>query len=199
MKTMFALNGKKNQIIRRRITMKRLSHNFKLLMMTMLFVGITLALSSTANARDAGWYGIHGHSGKVENESAFEYTKPYGRGLLGKLKRNKATWIHFAVPCPPSDEFQGVTDIRLQYYLGEATRITDIHVWAGKDRVISKKVSLSKRGWDDEILNLGTLIRTPHGIGISVRVTCGSDTIPVWDSECGKFVFSSAGVYFYGF
>jgi hypothetical protein len=195
MKAMFALNEERKQIIRRRTTMKRLSHSFKLLMMTMLFVGITLAAAGTASAE---WYVIHGVIGQVENESVLESVRRIRQGLDCKFKpgdKNKETWVHFAVP---SLKGKGaVRHIRVLYY-DWGTEVTGLEVYNGGgrklqipgDRPIDANWNTSDKAWRWLKLDLTDApIDSQNGIGISVKVKSR-------DTDQRRFRFSSAQALF---
>jgi len=194
MKTMFALNEERKQIIRRRTTMKKLSHSFKLLMMTMLFVGITLAVAGTASAE---WYVIHGVIGQVENESVLESVRRIRQGLDCKFKPGKKeeTWVHFAVP---SLKGKGaVREIRVLYY-DWGTEVTGLEVYNGggqklampRDRAIPADWNTSAKSWRWLKVPLTDApIDSQNGIGISVKVKSR-------DTDLRRFRFSSAQALF---
>ena len=192
MKTMFALNEEENQIIRRRTTMKKLSHSLKLLMMTMLFVGITSVVAGTASAE---WYVIHGVSGQVENESVLESIRRIRQGLDCKFEpgAGKETWVHFAVP---SLKGQGSTrEIRVLYY-DYGTEIIGLEVYNGGSRKLQMPgdraipEAWKGDGWRNMTLDLTDApIDSQNGIGISLKVKSR-------DTDQRRFRFSSAQALF---
>jgi hypothetical protein len=169
---MFGLNEEKNQIIRRRTTMKKLSHSFKLLMMTMLFVGMTLVVAGTASAE---WYVIHGVTGQIENESVLERISRTGKGLEGRFESgdNKETWVHFAVP---SLKGPGTTRYIRVICSKNGTEVIGLEVRNGGSLKIEMKEdkipdAWKGDGWRNMTLDLTDApIDSQNGIGISVKV-----------------------------
>jgi hypothetical protein len=170
--------------------MKKPTYSYSLLMTTILFLGLALAIPGTANAK---WFCIHGHSGQIEDESALDKSTRAGWGLIGYMKQDSNTWVHFAVPSLKGK--CAVGSIRLQYYT-EGTVVTDLAVYNGgaKKLEVEAPDDWKGHGWHHIEVDCGDHgdhpIDSQRGILISARIESKYN-------EQRKFIFSSAQAEFY--
>ena len=165
--------------------MKKPTYSFSLLMMTILFAWLTLAVTGTANAK---WLCIHGHSGQIEDESELEKIGRKKWGLDCDMKDNSATWVHLAVPS--LKRYNSIRFLRVIYYTDNA-EVTELEVRnGGKQEVHMKEVPWywKKEGWHNIKLNLSSPISSQNGLCISMKVDSSS-----YDNDTRhRFIFRSA-------
>lgn len=156
-------------------------------------IGICLFLSlfclaTVVQAATEMW--SHGNVAEIENPGNCSY-KYFGWGLDITQKPGMANWIHLTVPSPYGAGQLGASQIRLKLYTGSADAFVDrIDVYNGNAKIKSITVNYSN-GWKDVTVNLGGKYSFNRGLGISLHIGAGVE------SMSHRFIFSSAGAYFY--
>ncbi|HOI93644.1 MAG TPA: hypothetical protein PK250_02965 [Syntrophobacter fumaroxidans] len=154
--------------------MIRLPRGFKSLLVVSFLCLTVLCLSGTAHAT---WYWTHGHSGHVQDPSTVTTVVPRATGLEINMYDSTA-WVHYAVPTV-GDATRGARLIRVRFNIvgGTDSRISGVRIYNGNVLVKSFTVNWHTEGWQTVTLDLGAIKLFPHGMGISLQLYAGPDSL----------------------
>jgi len=170
------------------------SMRIKTIFSIFLFIAV-LGISGMASAAQYEW--THGNAAVLEvptNVTGYRY---YGWGLDMNHKLGLSNWVHIPVPTPyivfPTDnQALGARRIYLRFYTGSVDAwISNIDVYNGSSKVYSIGNLSYSNGWKDIYIDMGKKIGFTRGMGISIKINSGVE------SMSHRFIFSSAGAYFY--
>jgi len=148
---------------------------------------VAVMLSGTAYAE---WMWAQGNVGEIEYPANCTY-KYFGWGLDIAQKPGLYNWIHLPVPSKAGGTW-GARYIRLRFYTGSADAlVSEIHVYNGSTKVKTFLGLGLSNGWKDLQFDLGSKMYFTRGMGISVRIGAGVE------SMSHRFIFSAAGANFY--
>lgn len=154
--------------------MIRLPRGFKSLLVVSFLCLTVLCLSGTAHAT---WYWTHGHSGHVQDPSTVTTVVPRATGLEINMYDSTA-WVHYAVPTV-GDATRGARLIRVRFNIvgGMDSRISGVRIYNGNVLVKTFTVNWHTPGWQTVTLDLGAIKLFPHGMGISLQLYAGPDSL----------------------
>jgi hypothetical protein len=159
-----------------------------------LFIAV-LGITGMASAAQYMW--TSGTAAVLEVPTNVTSYKYMGWGLDMNHKSGLANWVHIPVPTPyivlPSDnQALGARYIYLTFYTGSVDAwVSDIHVYNGVSRVFTVGGLSYSNGWKDIRIDMGKKIGFTRGMSISLRTAAGVESMN------HRFIFSSAGAYFY--
>jgi hypothetical protein len=170
--------------------MKKLTRSLHVVLAMALFFGITL---TAVNSVDAAWYWTHGNTASLQDKTVTDYWAgeafEYGWGLDIRQKPGTFNWVHFSVPTL-GDTTKGARYIRLRFWTGSVDAyVSDVHVWNGDTKVKEFKGGWSD-GWKTLTLDLGSVVSFNKGMGISVKINAGVESMD------HRFKLSGAGANF---
>lgn len=156
-----------------------------LMLMSCFLVGVII-LSGTAYAE---WMYAQGNAGEIEYPANCTY-KYFAWGLDIAQKPGNWNWIHIPVPTKAGGTW-GARYIRLKFYTGSADAfVSEIHVYNGNIKVKELLGLNISNGWKDLQFDLGSKMVFARGMGISVRIGAGVESMD------HRFIFSAAGANF---
>jgi len=135
----------------------------------------------------AAWHFIHGHSGQVENKDTIFGLQAMGWGLSFHQVAGTSNYVHFAVP---SNSLYGwrVNFIHLQFTCAENAKVTQVHLWDGKNQFHEAALEFQE-GEVDVVINLGGEWEIQRGLGISLKAEAD-------EAGDGHYLFHSVGANF---
>ena len=115
---------------------------------------------------------IHGHTGHVQNPSAYSSVTPYDWGLNLRLKQGRSDWVHYSIPIT---NIPFVRYVMIRVYLKDSV-IEEVRFRNGVSLVHRSTNPGFVNGWNYKVLDLGGVGRIfPNGLGISIKVRGNHD------------------------
>jgi hypothetical protein len=153
--------------------MKKLSGYIRLLSVLGLLLTTFLVLPNNVSA---AWFTVHGHTGNVEYMSRLNNADIYkGWGLSLDLKSSNFNWVHFSIPTALISTTRYVA---FELQTGSVDIwIDEVHIWNGKTKIKTFN-NLTWSGIADVyILDLGSQMSVGYGLGISVKIIAGVESM----------------------
>lgn len=172
--------------------MKKTALKVRPLLIGCLLLNLTLTFPGSAFATTQ-WFWSHGHTAKVQ--APWDTTGMFYMGWGLEFIENTGTgnWIHIAIPSPATvdNSLMRARYIKIRFYTGSADAwISDVHVWNGES-LVKQFTGFNWSGdWQTQQLDLGSLINFDKGLGLSIFVRAGVESLN------HKFIFSGAGARF---
>jgi hypothetical protein len=164
--------------------------------MAVLLCALALAITSPAWADGYSW--VHGAAARVENPDDTNSNKITGQGLVMNLPASTSVWVHIPLSTPIMVETPKANAISMSVATGSSdVKVTAISVYNGatkvKDLTFTSFSSPGANKFVTKSFTLGKNAEFGQGMGISIKVTAGSNT-----SANHGFALGAAGAYWIG-